>query len=50
MDAFSVPCENILTRRANQRHYCIITQFETLSPSRSPKKVRAAIAALGDMR
>jgi len=24
MDALSYPCENILTRRANQRHYSII--------------------------
>jgi len=28
MDALSYPCKNILTRRANQRHYCIIAQFE----------------------
>ena len=27
MDALSESCENILTRRANQRHYCIIAQF-----------------------
>src|SRR5713226_522073 len=27
MDALSYPCENILTRRANQRHYSIIAQF-----------------------
>ena len=27
MDALSYPCENILTRRANQWHYCIIAQF-----------------------
>jgi hypothetical protein len=27
MDAFSAPRENILTRRANHRHYCIITQI-----------------------
>src|SRR5882724_34844 len=28
MDALSDPRENILTRRANQRHYSIIAQFE----------------------
>src|SRR6266581_8476800 len=27
MDALSESCENILTRRANQRHYSIIAQF-----------------------
>jgi hypothetical protein len=27
MDDLSYPCENILTRRANQRHYSIIAQF-----------------------
>ena len=27
IDALSESCENILTRRANQRHYCIIAQF-----------------------
>jgi hypothetical protein len=27
MDALSESCENILTRRANQRHYCIVAQF-----------------------
>ncbi len=27
MDALSYPCENILTRRANQWHYSIIAQF-----------------------
>src|SRR6266478_6924963 len=27
MDALSYPCENILTRRANQWHYFIIAQF-----------------------
>jgi len=27
MDALSYPCENILTRRANQWHYCIIAPF-----------------------
>src|SRR5882724_8120825 len=27
MDALSYPCENILARRANQRHYSIIAQF-----------------------
>jgi len=27
IDALSYPCENILTRRANQRHYSIIAQF-----------------------
>ena len=27
MDVLSESCENILTRRANQRHYCIIAQF-----------------------
>src|SRR6266436_7021419 len=27
MDALSYPCENILTRRANQWHYSIIVQF-----------------------
>src|SRR3979490_3093593 len=27
MDALSDPCENILTRRANQWHYCIIAQL-----------------------
>src|SRR6266487_2891741 len=27
MDALSYPCENILTRRANQWHYCIIAQL-----------------------
>jgi hypothetical protein len=27
MDALSESCENILTRRANQWHYCIIAQF-----------------------
>ncbi|HMH73110.1 MAG TPA: hypothetical protein VK554_12510, partial [Bradyrhizobium sp.] len=26
-DALSESCENILTRRANQRHYSIIAQF-----------------------
>jgi hypothetical protein len=27
MDALSESCENILTRRANQRHYSIIAPF-----------------------
>src|SRR5712664_3929977 len=27
MDALSESCENILTRRANQRHYSIVAQF-----------------------
>src|SRR6266567_2911836 len=27
MDALSESCENILTRRANQRHYSILAQF-----------------------
>jgi hypothetical protein len=27
MDALSDPAKNILTRRANQRHYSIIAQF-----------------------
>jgi hypothetical protein len=27
MDALSYPCENILTRRANQWHYSIIAQL-----------------------
>src|ERR1700687_709929 len=27
MDALSESCENILTRRANQRHYSIIARF-----------------------
>jgi hypothetical protein len=27
IDALSESCENILTRRANQRHYSIIAQF-----------------------
>jgi hypothetical protein len=27
IDASSKSCENILTRRANQRHYSIIAQF-----------------------
>jgi len=27
MDALSYPCENILTRRANQGHYSTIAQF-----------------------
>jgi hypothetical protein len=27
MDAWSYPCENILTRRANQGHYSTIAQF-----------------------
>lgn len=27
MDALSESCESILTRRANQRHYCIVAQF-----------------------
>src|SRR6266478_3935400 len=27
MDALGESCENILTRRANQRHYAIIAQF-----------------------
>jgi hypothetical protein len=34
----AIPRKIFLTRRANQPHYCIITQFETPSPSRSPKK------------
>jgi RHS repeat-associated protein len=36
IDVFSEPRENILTRRANQRHYRIITQLETPSPCRPP--------------
>src|SRR6266550_3253426 len=27
MDALSYPCENILTRRANQGHYSIVARF-----------------------
>jgi len=27
MDDLSESCESILTRRANQRHYCIVAQF-----------------------
>jgi hypothetical protein len=34
MDA--VPYENILTRRANQRHYCIITPFAELVRNLGP--------------
>src|ERR1700687_2644578 len=36
MDALSESCENILTRRANQRHYSIIAQF-VKRPSPCPK-------------
>src|SRR5882757_403836 len=36
MDAFSDPAQTFLTRRANQRHYRIITQLETPSPRRPP--------------
>jgi hypothetical protein len=28
MDALSYPCKNILTRRANQRHNCIVPQLQ----------------------
>ncbi|WP_083754540.1 tyrosine-type recombinase/integrase [Bradyrhizobium murdochi] len=39
MDALSEFCENILTRRANQQHNCIVTQFvKRMAPRRATNK------------
>jgi hypothetical protein len=43
MDALSESCENILTRRANQRHNCIVPQLQN---ARGPARQRAPLARL----